>query len=206
MQADLAPLHRNDPTIQKKHSMRLLCLLLLFWALPLVANAQQLGLDLGKAPHKEIGKASAIFSQPKGQTQIAVQTDPLRLIGTTNDGLFLSPSFIVFGRKVVPPLSIEFEFLSYSPQRRFSKSRSFQILNQGRTLYSQPLVLATSGTAQDGIVTEVLVAKVPYKNFVDLIQQKSLNLIVGNMRVALDEDNLEALRDLKRMIDSSLGF
>ena len=186
--------------------MRPSCLLLLFWALSLVANGQQLGLGPGLAPHKEIGKASAIFSEPKGQAQIAVQTDPLTLTGNTRDGLFLSPSFIVFGRKVVPPQSIEFEFLSYSPQRRFSRSRGFQIMSQGRSLYSQPLVLATSGTAPDGIVTEVLVAKVPYKNFVNLIQQKSLNLIVGNTRVVLDESNIEALRDLKRMIDSSVAF
>jgi hypothetical protein len=182
-----------------------LCLLLSFWALPLAAYGQRLGLGPVE-PHKEIGKASATFSEPKGQAQIAVQTDPLSLIGTTRDGLFLSPSFIVFGRKVVAPQVIEFEFLSYSPQRRFSRSRGFQIVSQGRSLYAQPLVLTTSGTAPDGIVTEVLVAKIPYKTFVDLIQQKSLNLIVGNMRFALDEGNIEALRDLKRMIDSSLGF
>jgi len=188
-----------------KNTLTLCCLLLLFWALPLDAYGQRLGIG-PVAPHKEIGKASATFTEQKGQVQIAVQTDPLSLIGTTRDGLFLSPSFIVFGRKVVAPQAIEFEFLSYSAQRRFSRSRGFQIVSQGRSLYSQPLVLATSGTAPDGIVTEVLVAKVPYKTFVDLIQQKSLNLMVGNMRVALDEGSIEALRDLKRMIDSSLGF
>ena len=197
-------MHSTSPPLGK-NALTFCCLIFLFWALPLVAHGQQLGLG-PVAPHKEIGRATATFSEPKGQTQIAVQTDPLSLIGTTKDGLFLSPSFIVFGRKVVAPQVIEFEFLSYSPQRKFSRSRGFQIVSQGRSLYSQPLVLATSGTAPDGIVTEVLVAKIPYKNFVDLIQQKSLNLIVGNMRVALDEDNLEGLRDLKRMIDSSVGF
>ena len=55
-------------------------------------------------------------------------------------------------------------------------------------------------------MTEVLVAKIPYKNFTNLIGEKSLSLVVGEARLELTEDNLEALRDLKRMIDSSVSF
>ncbi len=172
----------------------------------MINGQQSSGLDLRLAPQKTIGRANAIFSHPKGRAQIAVQTNPLTLAGNSENGLFLSPNFIVFGRKVVTPPSIEFEFISYSPQRKFLVNRTLQILSHDRALYSDRLVLATWGTSPDATVTEVLVAKIPNKNFTNLIGEKSLSLVVGEARLELTEDNLEALRDLKRMIDSSVSF
>ena len=55
-------------------------------------------------------------------------------------------------------------------------------------------------------MTEVLVTKVPYRTFVSLIRETSLVLIVGGNRFELSEVHVEALRDLKRMVDAGISF
>lgn len=72
------------------------------------------------APEKRIGRATATFSRHNSRAQIAVQTDAIQLVGNTEIGIILVPNFIVPGRKVVSPVSIELEFISYSHSKTFS--------------------------------------------------------------------------------------
>jgi len=106
---------------------------------------------------------------------------------------------------VAPPV-VEFEFISYSASRKFTSNRSFSIQNRDRTVYSQTLTLSTSGRSNEGTMTEVLVAKIPYRTFVSMLAESSLILIVGETRIEMTEENIEALRDLKRMVDSHVSF
>lgn len=157
-------------------------------------------------PNKEIGQASAIFSRGKTHSQIAVQTNPLRLLGDTTEGLYLSPNFIVQGRRLVAPPAIEFEFISYSAEPKFTSNHNFQVQTNGQMVFSQSLTLITAGRSREGNMTEVLVTKIPYATFLGLIKGSSLSLIVGGDRLELSEGSLEALRDLKRMIDARISF
>src|SRR5262245_31054213 len=159
-------------------SLLLLCL----FQLP---GASQEPFTLGGTahPHKELGQASATFNPGKNHPTVAVQTNPLRLVGNTTEGLYLSPNFIVQGRKLLAPAAIDVEVLSYSSQRRFTSTRAFQIRDQtGRALHAQPLALLTSGKSDTGIFTEVLVAKIPYGTFVKLIKEDSLVFVVGKIQ------------------------
>src|SRR5205823_854507 len=146
------------------------------------------------------------FHRGKGSVQIAVQTEPLSLAGNTDEGIFLTASFIVFGRKVVPPSSVELEFISYSAKRKFSLNRTLQIWREKQLVFSGNLRLVTSGTSAEGVVTEILDSKLPYAQFVRLIRHDSSRLVVGDLELELRDANVDALRDLQQMIDSSVAF
>lgn len=47
------------------------------------------------APEKRVGTATATFSRHKNRSQIAVQTDPIQLLGNTENGIIMVPNFIV---------------------------------------------------------------------------------------------------------------
>jgi hypothetical protein len=154
------------------------------------------------APEKRIGRATATFTKHKNRTQIAVQTDPIQLVGNTEDGIVLVPNFIVPGRKLVSPL----EFISYSHSKRFSFNRRFQIYGDDRLLYSGVLELSSSGTSPNGSVTEILAHKLPYGQFLKLIRGLSVKFVLGEMPVEIGQDPISAFRDMERLIDSSISF
>lgn len=164
-------------------------------------------IDLSRvAPERRIGWATATFSRHKNRIQIAVQTDPIQLVGNTEDGIVLVPNFIVPGRKVVSPASIELEFISYSNSKRFSVNRKFQIYVDEKLLYSGVLELSSSGTSPSGSVTEILTRNLPYAQFVKLIRGGSVKFILGETRVEIGQDHIDALRDVERLVDCSISF
>lgn len=184
-----------------KLSVLLICLFQM-----VIAGQEPFSISREVGPHKTIGQASAVFNEGKGHPHIAVQTNPLRLIGDTSEGIYLSSNFIVQGRQVIEPAAIEFEFMSYSAKRKFASNRTFQI-RHGLTLHhTQKLVLSTWGKAADGTFTEVLIAKIPFRTFLGLIKEDSLTFVIGTTQVEVSGANLEALRDLKRVIDSGSTF
>jgi hypothetical protein len=168
---------------------------------------QQPPFDVSRvAPYRKIGRAMATFSHGKRATQISVGTDALPLEGDTENGLFMTTGFIVFGRKVVKPRLIELEFVSYFAKRRFSSNRKIEIFADDKLIYSGNLKLLTSGTSAEGIVTEVLDTRLPYPQLLRLMSAMSTRVIIGDFQVRLNADNIDALRDLKKLIDSSVSF
>ncbi|MDX6558863.1 MAG: hypothetical protein QOF72_1912 [Blastocatellia bacterium] len=158
------------------------------------------------APEKRIGRATATFSRHNSRAQIAVQTDAIQLVGNTEIGIILVPNFIVPGRKVVSPVSIELEFISYSHSKTFSVNRKFQMYGDDKLVYSGTLVLSSSGSSPSGIVTEVLAQKLPYAKFLDLIRGRSVKFVLGEIQLEIGRDQISGLRDLEKLIDSSIVF
>jgi hypothetical protein len=158
------------------------------------------------APEKRIGRAVATFSRQKNRTQIAVQTDPIQLLGNTEEGIVLVPNFIIPGRKVVSPASIELEFISYSHRKRIFVNRKFQAYGDDKLVYSGTLELSSSGRSPNGTVTEILVLKLPYAQFLKLIRGGSVKFILGESQLEISQDHIGALRDLEKFIDSSISF
>jgi hypothetical protein len=158
------------------------------------------------APEKRVGRATATFTRHKSRAQIAVQTDAIQLLGNTENGIVLVANFIVPGRKVVSPASIEFEFISYSYSKKFSVNRKFQIYTDSKLLYSGALVLSSSGSSPNGAVTEVLAQKLPYAQFLKLIRGMSVEFVLGESQLEISHEHIGALRDLEKLIDSSISF
>jgi hypothetical protein len=158
------------------------------------------------APEKRIGTATATFSRHQNRAQIAVQTDPIQLLGNTENGVILVPNFIVEGRKLVSPASIELEFISYSYSKRFSVNRKFQIYGDDKLLSSGTLELSSSGGSPNGAVTEILARKLPYTQFLKLFRGGSVKFVLGEMQAKIGQDQIDALRDVERLIASSISF
>lgn len=85
-------------------------------------------------------------------------------------------------------------------------NRKFQIYGNDKLLYSGTLELSSSGRSPNGAVTEILAQKLPYAQFLKLIRGGSVKFILGETQTEIGPDQIDALRDVERLIDSSISF
>lgn len=164
-----------------------------------------IGPDSGaNAPEIHVGVATATYF-PKSN-QIAVQTPYLQLYGTIDDGLIMIPNFTSQGKKVVAPPAVEFEFISYARRKTFAVNRKLLIYVNKELVFSAIPQMSSSGKSLNGTVTEVMTQKIPYEQFLKLLNGQDVKLRLGAREIQLMADQLDMLHDLQKCITSGVSF
>lgn len=155
-------------------------------------------------PEKQLGAATASYF-PKAR-HVTVQVTPLRVVGDPQNGVVLIPSFIVPGKKVVEPRLVNLQFIVDSPAAERPPLLRVQVFSEGRELASGIPTLVSTSKPSGGSVTRVLMYKVPYGKFQQILNGKNVSVRLGHIGFELTEEQLASMRDLQRMIAERVSF
>ena len=129
-------------------------------------------------------------------------TNEFTLIRRLGHTLRLSPTLTTKVLTHEPPRSVLMHFTSYSQQQVFDKDSPFVITADGTELwrsgrYASPLHSA----AYDGDqVVETFGQEIPFDLFLIITNSRRVVIELGDDRVELTPDQIEALRDMRRRL------
>lgn len=156
---------------------------------------------LVRKPAEEVVRAEAKYSEQQGETTVLVNN--LQLDGDLNKGLVLIPSFIVRGKKIVPPRQVELEFASYDVRKVFDRNRDIAITADNKKVHSGTARLVSSGKTAEGYVSEFLMHRISYDEFLQVAGGRDVELRVGPKVIKLTPEHLRLLRQMKECVDAS---
>ena len=156
------------------------------------------------APEKSVGKATATYFRK--ENHVTVQIRPLQVAGSLSSGIVLIPSFIVPGKRVVVPKIVNLQFIVDTATGVRSPERKVRIFVEGREMMSGIPALLSTSRPTDGSVTRVLMYKMPYAKLLQILAAQTVMMKVGETEFELTEAQLEAMRDLQKMIDERVSF
>lgn len=157
-----------------------------------------------RIPEKHLGAATASYFPSR--KHVTVQAAPLRVAGETQNGVVLIPSFIVRGKKVVEPKLVNLQFIVDSPAAAPAPLRRVQVFSKSREVASGVPALVSVSKPVDGSVTRVLMYKLPYGKFLQMLAGQEVSIRLGQVEFDITEEQLDALRDLQRMVDEGISF
>jgi hypothetical protein len=155
-------------------------------------------------PEKRLGAATASYF-PK-EKHVTVQVTPLRVAGDLQNGIVLIPSFIVQGKKVVEPDLVNLQFIVDAPVGARPPLLRVRVFTEGRETVSGVPKLVSISKPVNGSVTRVLMFKVPYGKFLQILKGKEVKISVGHVEFNVTEEQLASMRDLQRMITERISF
>ncbi len=155
-------------------------------------------------PEKRLGAATASYF-PKGR-HVTVQVTPLRVAGDIQNGVVLIPSFIVPGRKVVAPKLVSLQLIVDSPAEAPTPPVKVQVFSEGQELVSGAAALISASAPKNGSVTRVLMYKMPYGKFLQMLKGKEVRVRLGRIEFGIKEEQLSSMRDLQRMVADGVSF
>ena len=155
-------------------------------------------------PEKHLGAATASYFHKDGH--VTVQAKPLRVAGDERVGVVLIPSFIVPGKKVIEPTLVNLQFIVDSPARARPPLSRLQIFADGQQIAAGVPKLLSASKPAGGTVTRVLMYKLAYGKFLRMIEGREVRISLGHMRLDLTEEQLAAMRDLRRMVVEGVSF
>lgn len=155
-------------------------------------------------PEKRLGTATASYF-PQGD-HVTVQSRPLQVAGDLQNGIVLVPSFIVPGKKVVAPKSVNLQFVVDSPRSARPPLMRVQVVSEGKEVSAGIPRLVSIGKPSGGSVTRVLMYKMAYEQFLQMLDGKEIGIRLGHIRFDITEDQLMSLRDLQRVIAEEISF
>ena len=158
--------------------------------------------------------AYAPLAPPSGPTQAATHywherdqldvhlTNDLTLIRQLGHTLLLSPTFTAKVRAPEPPHSVLLHFVSYSQEQMFDRDTPFVITADGSELWrsgtnARPLHSAAYHGDQ---VVETFGLEIPYDLFLQVSSARRVVIELGDDRVQLTAEQIEALRDMHRRL------
>lgn len=158
--------------------------------------------------------AYATLAPPSGPTQAATHywkerdqldvylTNDLTLIRQLGHTLLLSATFTAKVRAPEPPRSVLLHFVSYSQRQMFDRDTPFVIKADGSELWrsgtnARPLHSAAYHGEQ---VVETFGVEIPYDLFLQVISARRVVVELGDDRVELTPEQIEALRDMRRRL------
>ncbi|MET0645851.1 MAG: hypothetical protein ABW208_04470 [Pyrinomonadaceae bacterium] len=158
--------------------------------------------------------AYAPLPRPSGPTQAATHywkerdqldvylTNDLTLIRQLGHTLMLSPTFTAKALAPEPPRSVLMHFVSYSQQQVFDHDTPFVITADGAELWRSGATASPlhSAAYDDDQVVETFGQEIPYDLFLSIISARHVVVELGDDRVELTADHIEALRDMRRRL------
>jgi hypothetical protein len=144
-------------------------------------------------------RAAAAYDATRDETRVSI--NHLQLYGDLDDGLILMPEFVVSGRKLRAPESVDFEFISYSKRLVFAGDRRLTLVVDGARVATKKPRLATAGRGADGTYSEVISHRLSYKEFLRLVDGREIKLRLGSKEIEPGEENLRLLREMKACVD-----
>lgn len=155
-------------------------------------------------PEKRLGAATASYF-PKAK-HVTVQVTPLRVAGGEREGVVMIASFIAPGKKVSEPKLVNLQFIVDAPAEARPTGRRVRVFSEGRELAAGAATLVSTGGPAGGTVTRVLMYKIPYGRFVQILNGKGVRVSLGHTEFDVTEEHLAAMRDLRRMIAEGVSF
>lgn len=181
-----------------------LCLLVLFSVL--FCSAQE-KVEISEAPPpaaqklpiiKEVGKAKVLYNERTNKT--IVETALLEVQGVWDNGIRLRARFESTGKTIIKPSEITLLFHSIAPERTYADNRALKIFTDGKMIFSNT-ARYQSGNTNGSIFLITVSQNISYEMFLQLINSKSVKMQIGLTEFELKESDLDALRDLKRIIE-----
>lgn len=179
-----------------------LCLLVLFPALCAAQEKIEISTDPpAPAPQwpvvREVGQAKVLYDERGGKT--VVQTSPLQVQGDWRSGIRLRAGFAVSGKEVAKPSEVTLSFYSAAADRTYADNRALKIIIDGKEALSG-VARYRSGNTDGEVFLITLTQDVPYEVFLRLLNSRSVKVRIGPAEFELGDGDLEALRDLQRII------
>jgi len=149
---------------------------------------------------KEVGKAKATYNERTDKT--AAQTVPFQVVGEWSNGVRLKAGFESTGKKITKPSVIKLTFYSSSENRVLADNRAITILLDGNTVLSD--TARYEGGNTNGRIFLITVAQeIPYDLFLKMLTAKKVHMKIGPADFDLKDADLEALKDLKKLIEQA---
>lgn len=155
-------------------------------------------------PEKRLGAATASYFP--GGRHVTVQVAPLQVAGNMRDGIVLIPSFIVPGKKVLEPKLVDLQFIVDSPADAIAPILKAQIFSDRRELASGVPKLLTRGKPVNNSVTRILMYKITYGKFLQMLKGREVSIRLGDFEFNLTEQQLASMRDLQRIVAEGVSF
>jgi hypothetical protein len=147
---------------------------------------------------KEVGKAKAMYNETTNKT--IIETDPTQVFGDWNNGIRLRARFEVPGKEITKPAQVTLYFYSLGPNRKYADNRALNISIDGKMLFSGTASFDSGNTNGKQFIIAVS-QKIPFEKYQQLINSKAVKMRIGPAQFDLKESDLEALRDITRIID-----
>jgi hypothetical protein len=145
----------------------------------------------------------ATYSPKLNQTEVMIST--LQLEGDSSNGLAVAPHFTVPGdasgvrRARVLPLTVSFDFASYSEKSMFPGEPKISVLADGKLVFEKSVQFSTS-KLPDGKFSEFLLLQIPYPTFREMTAGRKLTITIGDREYEFTREQLAALREMKQYV------
>ena len=160
-----------------------------------------------RAPSKEVGKAKVYYLEKLDQTR--VQTFSY-ILGTVQDiyekkkeVVGMSLEYVVKGRKAIRPAFIYLSLTSYSPHpTKYSENHKITIYVDGKELVSEsgldryvdlPFLRSSSES--------YAIPRISYSDFEKMAGSERVSIKIGATKIDLKQDDLQALKDLRSIME-----
>jgi hypothetical protein len=157
----------------------------------------------GVPPEKTFGKATAYYTKGFDAMEVASES---WVIGNSNgpfmdDRLLMTAYFRSPGKMLARPQSMHFVFESHSQALKYGSDRKLQILVDGIEFASGETLITHSECRPRIPCEEVMKSpELPYNSFLQIINAKKVEMRLGPTGFELRQENIEALRDLDRIV------
>ncbi|HTG14455.1 MAG TPA: hypothetical protein VK747_04210 [Blastocatellia bacterium] len=149
---------------------------------------------------REVGKAKASYNERVDQT--IVQTSPVQVSGDWRNGIRLCAGYKSSGKQIAKPTSITLTFFSSATDRTYADNRSIQVAIDGQTVLSDTGKYDHGNT--NGEIFLISVTQIiSYETFTKILTAKKVQLKVGSTEFELKASDLEALGDLKKLVEQA---
>jgi hypothetical protein len=166
-------------------------------------ETRRLGNEPGVADQQSSsGPVIADYNATADNTDVYLAQN-LRLYGIDGGGLVALVHFVSPGRKVSEPGAIKFDFTTDSRKKMFEKDARLVIVTNGHVVFSGTARLTSStGFEFAGSVDQSLAGEIPYQQFVRMAEGRNTTMIVGSYKFELTNEQLTALRAMKRCMEN----
>lgn len=159
------------------------------------------------APSKEIGKAKVFYIERTNQTRAQafsyIQGTVMDIYEKKKEVIAMTLEFVVKGRKVTKPEFLSLSLTSYSARPvKYASNHKITIIVDGIELLSETGVDRYVNTPFLRSSSESYgIARLPYKDFETMAKSKRIAIQIGETKIDLKDEDVQALKDLKTLID-----
>ncbi|MCY7374658.1 MAG: hypothetical protein LH472_01640 [Pyrinomonadaceae bacterium] len=147
---------------------------------------------------KEVGQAKVTYNERKNE--VVAQTTSLQVFGKFLDGIRIQARFATQGKKVVKPEKITLGISAAAKDRTYVDDRSIKILMSEREIVNGTTKFDKA--VSDGrVIIASLEQELSYDLFVKITKSKKIKMQIGRTEFELKESDIEAFRDLLRLIE-----
>jgi hypothetical protein len=147
---------------------------------------------------KEVGKAQALYDWERNRTMVMIS--PLEVHNAEGNNIRMRAGFILSGKGIAKPPNITLTFFSYASERTYADDRALKIFLDGKEVLSS-VAHYLSGNKDGKVYVITVTQEIPYEMFLRLINSKSIKMRIGPTEFELKQSDIEALRDLNKIIE-----